>query len=317
MLLQPNSAGADDGGDDAVAKAAAAAARDLFNQLGPPADAEAAPTEPAAAPVDLMDEPSEAEIDDVIAEGKRLDGRDIYKELIKNRQRLRTVFQQGRIISTDQAGNPQQTNFWLHAKDYRDKNDKAVGGIFTKSIFKITGPYEMRHTGYLYVERDGDDDQQFMYSPSRGRTARVKLKGQSVAGTDFSFDDFLVSLDDIEDAEYERHADEELQGVSVYVVEAFVKPGSKTEYSRSLSYIEKEHFVAIRTRYWDEVGVPVKEAVVDRLKIEEFEGAWIPTETTVTDLLEDSSSTLHVDVLEPNPELTDEAFALSRLEYRP
>lgn len=266
---------------------------------------------------DPIDEPSEEEVDDVIPQGARVDGREIYDRLIKNRQRLRTVFQRGRIISEDPGGNPQQTNFWLHAKDYRDPDDNATEGVFTRSLFKITGPFEMRHTGYLYVERDDRDDEQFMYSPHRGRTARVSLKGQSVAGTDFSFDDFLVSLDDIEDAEYERHPDAEVQGVECYVVEAFVKPQSKTSYTRSLSYVEKEHYVALHARHWDEVGVLAKEIVVPHEKIEEFDGAWIPTESTVTDLLEGTHSTMYIDTLEPNPSIDDEQFSLSRLEYRP
>jgi hypothetical protein len=266
---------------------------------------------------DPIDEPTAEEVEEVIPEGARVDGHEIYDRLIKNRQRLGTVFQRGRIISEDPGGNPQQTNFWLHASDYRDADDNAVGGVFTKSLFKITGPFEMRHTGYLYIERDDREDEQFMYSPHRGRTARVSLKGQSVAGTDFSFDDFLVSLDDIEDAEYERHDDETVQGVGCYVVEAFVKPESKTNYTRSMSYIEKQHYVALRTLHWDDVGVLSKEIVVPHAAIKEFDGAWIPTESTVTDLLEETSSTMYVDELEPNPSLADEMFSLSQLSYRP
>ncbi len=266
---------------------------------------------------DPIEEPTAEEVEDVIPEGARVDGHEIYDRLIKNRQRLGTVFQQGRIISEDPGGNPQQTNFWLHAMDYRDADDNATGGVFTKSLFKITGPFEMRHTGYLYIEREDRDDEQFMYSPHRGRTSRVSLKGQSVAGTDFSFDDFLVSLDDIEDAEYERHDDEVVQGVGCYVIEAFVKPESKTSYTRSMSYIEKEHYVALRTLHWDDVGVLSKEIVVPHAKIKEFDGAWIPTESTVTDLLEETSSTMYVDDLEPNPSLDNEMFSLSRLSYRP
>ena len=266
---------------------------------------------------DPIDEPTAKEVEDVIPEGARIDGREIYERLIKNRERLTTVFQQGRIISEDPGGNPQQTNFWLHARDYRDVDDEAVGGVFTKSLFKITGPYEMRHTGYLYVERDDRDDEQFMYSPNRGRTSRVSLKGQSVAGTDFSFDDFLVSLDDIEDADYERHDDEVVQEVDCYVVEAFIKPESKTSYTRSIAYIEKEHYVALRTLHYDDVGVLAKEVVVPHEKIEEFDGAWLPVESTAIDLLEDTQSTMYVDTLEPNPPLDDEMFSLSRLEFRP
>jgi hypothetical protein len=162
---------------------------------------------------------------------------------LKNRKRLRTLYQEGRILSSDPAGNRQQTNYWLHSKDYRDANSDPVGGIYAKLLFKLTGPREMRHTGYLYIHREGTRDDQFMYSPNRRRTSRVILKGQTVAGTDFSFDDFLISLDDIEDADYKRHPDETVQDVPCYVVEAILRPTSTTQYSRSVSYLEKEHYV--------------------------------------------------------------------------
>jgi hypothetical protein len=105
--------------------------------------------------------------------------------------------------------------------------------------------------------------------------------------------------------------------VGCYVVEAFVKPESKTNYTRSMSYIEKQHYVALRTLHWDDVGVLSKEIVVPHAAIKEFDGAWIPTESTVTDLLEETSSTMYVDELEPNPSLADEMFSLSQLSYRP
>ena len=136
-------------------------------------------------------------------------------------------------------------------------------------------------------------------------------------GTDFSFDDFLISLDDLEDGEYQRHPDEIVEGVSCYVVEAFAKPSTKSRYSRSIAYLEKDHYVPLRTRYWDEVGVEVKEIVSPLRSIDEFDGAWIPTESTATDLLEETRSTLIIDELVPNPDLEDSSFAISKLEYRP
>jgi len=264
-----------------------------------------------------VDVPSAAELDEALPQGGTLTGRELYDRFLKNKRRLRTVFQRGRISSRDPAGNPQETRFWLYWKDYRDQNDDPVDGVSSKSLFKIVGPYEMRHTGYLYIERSDRPDEQFMYSPNRGRTARVSLKGQRVAGTDFSFDDFLVNLDDIEDADYERHPDETLQGVRCYVVEATMKDEAASGYSRSIAYLEQQHYVPLRMRYWDDVGVEVKELTTPNGKIHEFDGAWVPTESSVVDLLEQTSSTMYVEQLEPNPDLDDGVFSISQLEFKP
>jgi hypothetical protein len=272
---------------------------------------------PAAERLPAVETPSAGEVEEVLPEGARLSGRELYDRFIKNRRRLRSIFQRGRILSSDPGGNPQRTDFWFHWKDYRDENDDAVDGVLSKTLFKVTGPREMRHTGYLYIEHDGEEDAQFLYSPHRGRTSRVSVKGQNVAGTDFSFDDFLLNLDDIEDAAYERHDDRTIDGVECYVVEARMKPSARSPYTRALVFLEKDHYVPLVTRYWDDAAVEVKKLTSPDEAIREFEGAWLPTETTVTDLLEGTTSTLYVDELEPNPELDDRMFSTSSLEFRP
>ena len=151
----------------------------------------------------------------------------------------------------------------------------------------------------------------------RKRSARANLRGQNVAGTDFSFDDFLTTLDDLEHATYRRLPDETVDGVSCYVVEATMLPASRSHYSRSVSAIEKEHYVPLRTRYWDEVGVEVKELRSPRASLKAYDGIWVPTESTMTDLLEGTQSTLTIVSVDPNPTLADNDFSTTALERRP
>jgi len=287
--------------------------------LGVSAGAAVAGTADAAAVPERgrIETPTARELEDTLPEGKTLAGREIYDRFLKNKRRLRTAHQRGRILSRDPAGNPQETRWWAEWKDYRDADDEAVGGVFSKSILKISGPYELRHTGYLYIQQDGRPDQQFMYSPSRRRTTRVHIRGQNVVGTDFNIDDFLVTLDDIEDADYRRLPDEVVDGVECYVVEAVMRPSATTRYSRSISAVDKEHYVPLRTRYWDEFGVEAKELRAPFATVKEFDGAWVPTVSTMTDLLEETSSTMHIDDLVPNPPLGDLAFAIGTLEKSP
>ena len=293
--------------------AAVVAAMCLLNELACPqlGRADSAKSDP---PIEL---PSAKEVEEKLPRGEHLDGEEIYDRFLKNRKRLKTMYQEGRILSSDTSGNPQVTNFWVRSKDYRDAEDEAVDDIYSKSILKLTGPREMRHTGYLYVHRDEKDDEQFMYSPHRGRTSRVTLKGQNVAGTDFAFDDFLINLDDIRDADYERFDDEVIEGVTCYVVEAKMRDSSATGYSQSVSYFEPEHYVPLKVRYWDDADVEVKIITSPKSSIREFDGAWLPVESKVVNLLEETSSVMHVDELEPNPEIDDYDFSISSLEFRP
>lgn len=270
----------------------------------------------AQPPDRVVETPRPKELEDVLPPGAELGGREIYDRLFKNRKRLRTVVEVGRILSKDPAGNPQRTNFELRAKDYRGPDDQPTDGVFAKVLIILTGPRDIEHTGYLYIHRNDRADDQFIYSPMRKRTARANLRGQNVAGTDFGFDDFLTTLDDLEQATYRRLPDETVDGVACYVVEATMKPTSRSRYSRSIATIEKEHYVPLRTRYWDEVGVAVKELRAPRAALKEFDGVWVPTESTMTDLLEDTSSTVTLDKVDPNPSLDDAEFSTSALERR-
>jgi hypothetical protein len=270
----------------------------------------------AAAPERAVETPGQREVDEVLPEGAELGGRAIYDRLFKNRKRLRTAIQTGRILSKDPAGNPQQTNFVMRAKDYRNAADEATDGVYAKVVITLTGNRDLEHTSYLYVHRSDRADDQFIYSPMRKRAARANLRGQSIAGTDFSFDDFLTTLDDLEHATYRRLPDETVDGVSCYVVEATMLPASKSRYSKSIAAIEKEHYVPLRTRYWDEVGVEVKDLRSPRASLKAYDDVWVPTQSTMTDLLEDTQSIVTLEHVDPNPTLDDKEFSPSALERR-
>ncbi len=280
--------------------------------LAPPAGADDTPR-----PERAVETPSAREVEEVLPEGVTLGGREIYDRLFKNRKRLRTVIETGRILSKDPAGNPQETRFVLRAKDFRNAADEPIDGVYAKVVITLTGPHDLEHTGYLYIHRSDRADDQFIYSPMRKRSARTNLRGQNVAGTDFSFDDFLTTLDDLEHASYRRLPDETVDGAPCYVVESTMLSGSRSRYTRSVSAIEKEHYVPLRTRYSDDVGVEVKELRSPRTSLKAYDGVWVPTESTMTDLLEDTKSTVTIEHVDPNPSLADNDFSTSALERRP
>jgi hypothetical protein len=271
----------------------------------------------AAEAAPLIETPTAEEFEEKLPTGQSLTGQQLYDRFLKNRRKLESAYQESHSVSYDPAGNEQTVKFWLKWRDYRDENDEAVDDIETKTILKLTGPFEMRHTAYLYIHHDEGEDEQFMYSPHRGRTARVSLKGQTIAGTDFSFDDFLLSVDDVEDGHYKRLPDEEVQSVSCYVVDAVMKPSSRSSYTRSVLWLEKEHYVPLKARYWDSVGVVSKELTAEPDEIENFDGAWVATVTHMTNLLEGTKTTLTIDLLDPKAELSDYDFSLSQLEFKP
>lgn len=260
-------------------------------------------------PIEL---PTAEEIEDAIPEGGSLTGREIYERFLENK--MHTAVQWQTVISRDPSGDEQSSTFWVRWKDYRDLPDSEDENVLAKTLVKFQKPHDMRHTGYLMIMRKDRGSDQFVYRPSSRKVRRVKLRGVTVMGSDFTFDD--IAFQNIEDADYTRLPDEEIDGVPVYVVEARMKPFVSFRYVRAIAYIEKEHYVPLRVRYFDENDVEFKEMRAEPDSLKEFDGVWVATNATMHDLRQGTSSQLLIEKLDPNPELAEQLFSTFRLRLR-
>jgi hypothetical protein len=143
---------------------------------------------------------------------------------------------------------------------------------------------------------------------------RVSLRGVGVMGTDYTFDD--IAWKNVEDAEYQRLADEEIDGTPVYVVEVKVKPFVESQYKTMRTWIEKEHYIPLRSLYRDGNGVELREMKAPASSIRDFGGTWIAAESTMSNLKERTSTTVIVDRLDANVALADQHFSTFQLTLR-
>jgi hypothetical protein len=143
---------------------------------------------------------------------------------------------------------------------------------------------------------------------------RVDLRGVGVMGTDYTFDD--IQWKSIEDADYVRLPDEEIDGVPVYVVEVKVKPTVASSYKTARTWLEQQHYVPLRTIYRDANGVDQREQRAPAASLHDFNGTWIARESTVSNLKEKTSTTVLVDKLDANVDLYDRHFSHLQLTLR-
>lgn len=240
-----------------------------------------------------------------------LTGRDIYERVLRNRFDAYT--QHSSLVSGDRGGNSQETRLRMSFKNFRGADRKPLDGVLlSKTLVKYEHPFELRHTGYLVINNLDRPNDQFVYLATHRRVRRVNLRGEAVFGTDFSFEDVVPR--ELEDAAYSRVEDEVLNGVPVFVVDAVPKDLMRSEYSRFRIYVEKERFIPLRTRYWDDREVEVKELLVERDSITRVADVWVPMRTKMTNLRQESFTRLEVTELVPNPDLPVTTFDLRRLE---
>lgn len=253
--------------------------------------------------------PDSAEVEEAIPEGQSLTGKEIYERFLDNK--FKESFQELRVVSRDPGGSEQATHFTISLQDHRDDDGKPVEGIKAKMLVEVTDPFDMRHTQYLMIAKEPGPDDEFAYRPSSRRVQRVDLKKTSLLGTDYTFND--IAFQNIEDADYVRLPDETIDGVPVYVIEANVKETIDVEYHRTITYLDKQHYVPLRTRYWDDFGVEVKEMKAPNAKVRAFGDTWVATESTMRDLRQNTSSSLYVLDLDTSPNFHRKIFTLSRL----
>jgi len=244
------------------------------------------------------------------ADDAKLTGRDIYDRLLRNR--FEAFSQDTQLISGDRGGRQQESRLQLTWQSFRDENGQPTRGVVSKTLVRYVYPFDVRFSGYLVISNHERINDQFVYYPSRRKVVRVNLRSEAVFGTDFSYEDVIPR--EIEESEYHRVADETVSDIPVYVVEVLPKPFAASEYSRVRVYVEKERFVPLRTRYWDDAGVEVKELRAVPSEIREFAGIWLPMKATMRNLQQDSFTTIVVSNFVPNPSLAQSTFDLSRLE---
>ena len=256
--------------------------------------------------------PSRDYVEDAVPQGGTLTGQEIWEKFLENR--MHSAMQYQTVISTDPGGSMQETRFWVRWKDFRDDDDEAVNGVLGKTLVKFSEPFDMRHTGFLMILREDRGHDQFVYLPSSRKVRRLNMKDVSVMGTDFSLDDFAFR--DVDDAEYRRLSDEVIDGIPVFVVEAEIRPGVESPYSRTRSYLEQEHYIPLRSRFWDRAGVEVKEMTADPRTITEFNGVWVATNAVMRNLKRKTSSQLVIERLDANVDIADNLFSVFRLSLR-
>jgi hypothetical protein len=241
-----------------------------------------------------------------------LSARDIYQRVLDNR--FHASVQELVLLSTDRAGRQQPLRIQMLWRRYRGDSPEAEDGVVSRTLIRYLEPADLRGTGYLIIDKSDTPDDQFMYLRSLRRSRRINLRNQTVIGTDLSIEDIVPR--ELDDARYERAADAYEADTPCYVIDAIPVEDANSQYSRFRLYVEPEHFVPVRTRYWDHAGVEVKQLVAPPEKIAEIDGVWIPLEARMQHLLDESYTQLEVVRLAANPELPKRFFTQRQLEQR-
>ena len=146
---------------------------------------------------------------------------------------------------------------------------KSVDGN-KKQIIWFMEPKDDKGVAFLKIEHEDKDDEMRMWLPAFKKVRRIsaKKKGDSFMGSDLSYED--LSSRDLDENEYKRLGDEEVDEVDCYVLEISPKKEAKSSYSKHISWIAKEGLYGVKENSYDKRGELKKRKVFNFQKLKEY-----------------------------------------------
>ncbi len=225
-----------------------------------------------------------------------------------------TCAERARVKALESVGK----NYGLNLKD-------------TKSITIVLEPAAERGIGMLsfaYDESDRDNET-WLYLSALGRVKRIAsgssdddTEPASVFGSEFTTED--TETGKLE--EYQINVLEQTteSGRDVWKIEMIPNEerARKSRYSRTVSYIDKERFVALRTEMYDQYDKEVKRLLASRVEL--IDDVWVARSLTMMNLVTNRLSNMAIleintgidvdDEFLTQRTLTDVAFRETELE---
>jgi outer membrane lipoprotein-sorting protein len=138
------------------------------------------------------------------------------------------------------------------------------------------------------------------------------MMSQSWMGTDFTNDDLVKESSVVEDYEHTAIGDTLLQGRNCYMIEMIPKPDAAVVWGKLIVCIDKQDFIELHSRFYDEDGILVN--TMNASEIKKMDGRLIPTrlEMIPSDKKNQKTEILYKNILFNRP-IEDTFFTMDRM----
>ncbi len=202
----------------------------------------------------------------------------------------------------DKRGSRRERILEVYVKDYGD---------LIKSFLEFQEPADIEGTRFLTWEHEDKDDTQYLYLPALGRTRRIvsNQKNLRFVNTDFSYEDMQRRKPDEDSHLFLR--EEQYKDYNCYVIESRPEKGD-SQYSKRVSWVEKQSFVVVRIDFYNKKGSNSKQFRVE--KLEKEDGIWTAKKNIMEDLKGNHTTIMEVIDVRYNKGVGDERFSLRKLK---
>lgn len=243
-----------------------------------------------------------------------LNGYDIMK-MADERETGDTQTSNATMILIDKRKNKRIRKLKQFSKEY---------GEDSKTLTFFLSPADIKDTGFLSFNwsDEGKDDDSWLYLPALRQVKRIagSDRSGSFMGSDFTFAD--MDGVEFEDYDYKLVKESEIvDGHDTWVIEALPRKSIKkkvieeTGYVKTISWVRKDIYMAIRQKMWVKKGQKIK--FFTQSDIRQVDDIW--TAHKIQMVTKKGKTTLHSTVLisknvKYNNALDDSIFSTQRLE---
>lgn len=230
------------------------------------------------------------------AAAKEVTGRDIM-EKVDNRYTGDDQSAEMTMTLIKSSGRKRVRKIKVWQKDYGKKD---------KSLMRFLEPADVKGTGFLVWEHEAKNDDQWLYLPALKKVRRIssKEKEKSFMGTDFSYED--LGSHDLDDYNYTLLGSEKFNDQDCYVIESVPKPENKKSYSKTISWIRKDIFIATKIEFYDKKGEFLKR--LHAFNIEKIDEIWTTRRMEMENVQKKHTTVLEFENVKYNIGLKDNIF---------
>ncbi|MFH2201635.1 MAG: outer membrane lipoprotein-sorting protein [Elusimicrobiota bacterium] len=144
-----------------------------------------------------------------------------------------------------------------------------TGKDLYKYLLVFLSPKDIRGTSLLTWQKEGGEDDQWIYMPALGRKLKRMAKGSKKGyfmGTDFTYAD--LSPEPLDDNTYKLIGEEKLEGQEVWIIESTPVPAKlqASAYSKKVLRVRKDIFFTVQIEFYNPRGKHIKTQTMSGIK---------------------------------------------------
>ncbi len=202
------------------------------------------------------------------------------------------------MVLTNAKGEKEERKIEEWAKDPGDK----TGAVMI--VFK--SPARLKDTRFLQIVNKDRANDKWIYLPSLRTVRRIAgAEGsKGFVGTDATYND--IETRKIDQDTHTLLGEEKINGYDCWKIESVSVDPKDSQYSKKISYIDKNTYIPIKAEMYDKKNALLKELVIE--KLEQKGEYWIPTKGFLKNVQTNHTTSVEILKLEIDKPIDDKIF---------